>query len=207
MELFYKYFDKFTNMIPSNVLQMIRLGALLAWLIGATLVTYVSWTVGEESAPELGQKLFLSNIKEDIAREQNIHSVGDVVLPDLNDLIRERRQADAARESQAEPSNGQKQKDGSKSELQAEDASPIEPNNPVRSQIEGAHREGPVYQGEGLANPINPQTRNRQQSMPEPEARTKPVDKMKQEEPSAERKSPTKSPASKSPSGQELPFL
>lgn len=145
MDKIYQLFDKFTNMIPGNVQHMIRLGALLAWLILATVATFLSWQSGVDSAPELGQELSLSNIKEEIARKNNLKKTGDIVLPDLNDLIREKRKnlnSDLPQETRHEKDN-----------LIKPEMEKIEPQNPVRSFNDKDKTEGPVFHGE-THNPI-----------------------------------------------------
>ena len=125
MDKVYQLFDKFTNMIPANVIQVIRLGAILAWLILATVATVLSWQSGVEATPELGQALSLSNIKEEIARKNNLKKTGDIVLPDLNDLIRQQH----GEKNQDFPVQSRPEK----SELIDSDSSPIESSNPIRA--------------------------------------------------------------------------
>ena len=87
----YKLFDRFTEMVPPQILQFIRLGALLIWLIIATIVAYMAWQSGAQSAPQMGQELSLATIREKVEREENLRRTGNVILPDLNDLVPERR--------------------------------------------------------------------------------------------------------------------
>ena len=91
MNALYKLFDRFTEMVPPQILQFIRLGALLLWLVIATIVAYVAWQSGAQSAPQMGQELSLATIREKVEREENLRRTGNVILPDLNDLVPERR--------------------------------------------------------------------------------------------------------------------
>ncbi|MBX7058107.1 MAG: hypothetical protein K1X75_08560 [Leptospirales bacterium] len=84
-------FDRLTAGLPPAALQIIRLGALLLWLLGAVVVSYFAWNRGGQSAPQRGQDLSLSEIRERVEREQNLHRTGDLNIPDLNELVPEQR--------------------------------------------------------------------------------------------------------------------
>ncbi len=121
MQQLLKLFDSLTGRIPPNLLQILRLSALLFWLVAATIVAYYAWQRGAGAAPQMGQDLSLSEIKERVEREQNLHRQGDLAIPDLNELIPEERGYESPFER--EPVRA--------ADLAGEDARLIEPENPV----------------------------------------------------------------------------
>ena len=148
MDAVSKLIDRFMNMVPPKVQRLIRLGALLAWVGLAIVLVVISWQKGVDSAPELGQDLSHANIKAKIERENNLRKQGDVVLPDLNDLLREEHAGSHPAE-QAPPRQVQQ------NPLVGEDARPLDGPNPVPSYETRDRAPGTVYQGDGL-QPLAP---------------------------------------------------
>ncbi len=85
----YKMFDKLTEMIPPRIQQFIRLGALLLWLITATVVVFYAWRRGGEEAPQSGQDLSMATIHEKILRAENLKNPSDITIPEISDLAPE----------------------------------------------------------------------------------------------------------------------
>ncbi|MEQ9363315.1 MAG: hypothetical protein RIF32_03675, partial [Leptospirales bacterium] len=138
MDALYKIFDRFSEMIPPQLLPVIRLGAILVWVVLAGIVAILAWGQGSESAPQMGQELSLAEIKARQQREANLQKPQNVRIPDLNELIPERPREPVQYES---PALDRAQPDRADPMLDA-DSRPIEPRNPVHD---------PLYQGESLA--------------------------------------------------------
>ncbi|MCB1326039.1 MAG: hypothetical protein H7A21_17700 [Spirochaetales bacterium] len=130
MNALYKLFDRFTEMVPPQILQFIRLGALLIWLIIATIVAYMAWQSGAQSAPQMGQELSLATIREKVEREENLRRTGNVILPDLNDLVPERRRERSGAFDPESPPRIGLDNPG----LAGEDIEMLEPESPPRSR-------------------------------------------------------------------------
>lgn len=137
MDALYKIFDRFSEMIPPQLLPVIRLGAILVWILFAVVVAILAWQQGSESAPQMGQELSLAEIKARQQREANLKKPQNVRVPDLNELIPERAQEPIRYESPA-PATGERRENS----MLDTDTGLIEPRNPAN---------GPRYQGEGLA--------------------------------------------------------
>ncbi len=88
----FKLFDRLTNMIPPNMQKIIRLGSILAWLILGTLVIFMSWQRGSDSAPQSGQDLSRAVIMERVLREQNLNVPPDTHETDTNELPAENQE-------------------------------------------------------------------------------------------------------------------
>ncbi|MCB1172704.1 MAG: hypothetical protein KDK39_04020 [Leptospiraceae bacterium] len=146
MDTVYKLFDRLTRMIPDNILHMIRLGSLLVWLILATLMVYFAWHSGVQSAPELGQELSLSSIKEELAREQNVKQSGSIVLPDLADLVREKYKGATDSPQADRPSRAEANPFIDSDQRLLENPGPVDSYNRRDTQSQG-----PAYQGETLS--------------------------------------------------------
>lgn len=123
MQQLLKLFDSLTGRIPPNLLQILRLSALLFWLVAATIVAYYAWQRGAGAAPQMGQELSLSEIKERVQREENLHRQGDLAIPDLNELIPEERGYESPFEREPERAL----------DLAGEDSRLMEPENPVNN--------------------------------------------------------------------------
>lgn len=140
MDAFYKLFDRLTEMLPASALRMIRLGALLAWLIAATVVVFFSWQVGSKSVPASGQDLSMAVIREKVAREKNlknppppeISSPEKIIIPDTGEFPQE-SMPDIPYPIQKRGEN------------------PLEGESPefLEKIPQYKVKEGPVYQGEG----------------------------------------------------------
>lgn len=133
-------FDRLTANLPPMVVQVLRLGALLLWLIGAVVVAYLAWNRGSQSAPARGQDLSLSEIRARVEREQNLRRAGDLHIPDLNELVPEERPYRSPYEHE----------DQRAVDLAGEDSRLIEAPNPVNQ----AGRDGPLpFVGENRLSP------------------------------------------------------
>ena len=97
MDAIFKFFDRFTEMIPHSTMQMVRLGAILLWLIMGTIAIFYSWRAGSDSVPSSGQDLSQAGIREKVERERNLQnppgldlrSRESVVIPDTGEFRRE----------------------------------------------------------------------------------------------------------------------
>lgn len=94
MDIVFKFFDQITGKIPPRFMQMIRFGALLIWLIMATVVVFFAWQRGAMEAPQSGQDLSMASIRETLTRAENLNKPPDLTIPDINDLPAEDRFAD-----------------------------------------------------------------------------------------------------------------
>ena len=94
MDVVWKLFDQITASLPPQLLQMIRLGALLVWLIAATIVGFYSWQRGAMEAPQSGQDLSMATIREKITREENLKRPDDITIPELQELTPENELAE-----------------------------------------------------------------------------------------------------------------
>ncbi|MCR9144096.1 MAG: hypothetical protein NXI24_17745 [bacterium] len=137
MDGLYKLFDRFSEMIPAQLLPVIRLAAILVWVLLAGIVAILAWGQGSESAPQMGQELSLAEIKARQQREANLQKPQNVRIPDLNELIPERPREPVQYESPRRADSG----DDRRGLIQS-DSNLIEPRNPA---------DDPLYRGEGLA--------------------------------------------------------
>ncbi len=90
MDALYKMFDRITEMIPGQLLPVIRFGAIGLWAIMAIVVVIISWSQGTESAPQIGQELSIAEMKERQKREENLKDRGEVSIPGLDEILPER---------------------------------------------------------------------------------------------------------------------
>lgn len=86
MDSVFKLIDRLLNSIPPEVQKMVRLGALVVWSILAAITVVWSYRKGMDSAPQTGEDLYLSNIKEKVYRDRMKRNPADITLPDLNEL-------------------------------------------------------------------------------------------------------------------------
>jgi hypothetical protein len=103
----YKIFDRFTEMIPPQLLPILRMAAVLGWAVMAVVVVAMAWQRGGESAPQVGQELSLAEIKARQQREANLKKPQNVRVPDLNELIPQERAAPLQFESQRDRARGE----------------------------------------------------------------------------------------------------
>lgn len=143
MDALYKLFDRFSEMIPPQLLPVIRLAAILVWVVLAGIVAVLAWGQGSESAPQMGQELSLAEIKARQQREANLKKPQSVRIPDLNELIPERSREPIQYESPTLDARRQDSNANTNRMLES-DGELIEPRNPV-SDPRGN------YRGEGLA--------------------------------------------------------
>ena len=129
-------------MIPPQLLPVIRLGAILVWVLFAVIVAVLAWQQGSESAPQVGQELSLAEIKARQQREANLQKPQAVRIPDLNELIPERAEEPLRYEGSDRHRTNLAGDDRSRAGLVGADDNLIEPRNPA---------DGSYYSGEGLA--------------------------------------------------------
>lgn len=121
------FIDGLLERIPHGAVRLIRLGALLFWLILATVVVFYSWSFGSQATPTSGQDLSLTTIREKIEREKNLKNPPDldisdrrnITIPDIGELEREAspvipylptpRRGNELEEKQPSPSGSQSQ--------------------------------------------------------------------------------------------------
>ena len=97
MNAVFKFFDRLTEMIPHGTMQMVRLGAVLVWLILGTIAIFYAWRAGSDSVPPSGQDLSQASIREKVERERNrqnppgldLKTRETVVIPDTGEFRRE----------------------------------------------------------------------------------------------------------------------
>ncbi len=146
MDDLYKLFDRFTEMIPPQLLPVIRLAAILVWVLMAGIVAILAWRQGSESAPQMGQELSLAEIKARQQREANLKKPPAVRVPDLNELLPE-----PALDSSIEEAQDRRESaftDGS------EDPRLLETREDLMRAENPVAEPAPRYAGEGLA-PVN----------------------------------------------------
>ncbi len=96
MDTIFKFFDRLTEQLPHGTVQMIRLGAVLFWLILATIAVFYAWRSGADSVPPSGQDLSQVSIREKVERARNLENPPgldlrgreSVVIPDTGEFRR-----------------------------------------------------------------------------------------------------------------------
>lgn len=121
-----KMLDGLLAKLPPAVIQMIRLGSLLIWLILGTIVAIFAWSTGTRRAPQSGQDLSLVELRERIQREKNEKAGAPVTIPDIGEFVDEER-------SDKMPFKTEKRKEKG---LAGSDNKLIEPENPIRGSGE-----------------------------------------------------------------------
>ena len=89
MQTVFKWIDQFFHSIPEKLARSIRLGFIGVWVLLAGAVSYRACVVGQSEAPQDGQDLQLSRIKEQIAREENRNDAAEIQLPDPDQILPE----------------------------------------------------------------------------------------------------------------------
>jgi len=85
VDALFKLFDSITEKIPLSILLYIRMLAIFAWILAASVAVYVSWNRGASSAPPSGQDTYLSEIKEKETIEKNLKNPPPLAVPSLNE--------------------------------------------------------------------------------------------------------------------------
>lgn len=137
MDIVFKFFDQITDKIPPRILQLVRLSALLIWLVLATIAIFFSWQRGAMEAPQSGQDLSMAAIREKITRQENLQKPPDIVIPQINELPTERRFSDLPYEARQREGRG----------LAGEDDRLREPY-PQQDSMERAPENMPPYLGD-----------------------------------------------------------
>lgn len=75
--------------MPEKLARSIRLGFIGVWVLVAGAISYRACIVGQSEAPQDGQDLQLSRIKEQIVREENRNNAAEIQLPDPDQILPE----------------------------------------------------------------------------------------------------------------------
>jgi len=121
MQKLFALIDRLTEKMPPNVLRMIRLGALLLWVVLGTVIVFFSWRSGQDSTPPQGQDLSIATIRERVQKEENRRRSGDVTVPDLKEFFPETNSPDLPTQTKKQTKPG----------LSGVDDRLIEPQNPI----------------------------------------------------------------------------
>ncbi|MBR33247.1 MAG: hypothetical protein CMN77_18250 [Spirochaetaceae bacterium] len=89
MQTVFKWIDQFFHSMPDKVARSIRLGFIGVWILVAGVVSYRACVVGQSEAPQDGQDLQLSRIKEQIIRDENRNNAPEIQLPDPDQILPE----------------------------------------------------------------------------------------------------------------------
>ncbi|MCB1139566.1 MAG: hypothetical protein KDK25_09230 [Leptospiraceae bacterium] len=89
MQTVFKWIDKFFQSIPEGLARNIRLGSIGLWILLAGFVSYRACVTGQDEAPQMGQDLQLSRIKEQIVRDENRKNAPEIQLPDPDQILPE----------------------------------------------------------------------------------------------------------------------
>ena len=87
MQTVFKWIDQFFHSMPDRLARSIRLGFIGVWILVAGVVSYRSCVMGQSEAPQDGQDLQLSRIKEQIIREENRNNAPEIQLPDPDQIL------------------------------------------------------------------------------------------------------------------------
>jgi hypothetical protein len=90
----FKWIDQFFHSIPEGLARNIRFGLIGLWIVIAGAVSYRACMTGRSEAPQDGQDLQLSRIKEGIVREENRNRASEIQLPDPDQILPERSAID-----------------------------------------------------------------------------------------------------------------
>ncbi|MBI3396776.1 MAG: hypothetical protein HY042_13140 [Spirochaetia bacterium] len=127
MQPLFKFIDSLTARLPPQVLKFVRLSFVLIWLILATVAVLIAWSTGVRKAPQSGQDLSLSDIRERIQKEKNERSYSPVTIPDLGEMTDEERHSHMPFQSRPLKKQG----------LSGEDTKLIEPDNMINGSGSG----------------------------------------------------------------------
>ena len=86
VKIIYKWFDYFTQLIPPEILTIIRGGTLIAWLGFTIYLVTIYWQAGSQAGLKRSKNTPLVQIKEKITRKRNLRQAPHIILPDLEDL-------------------------------------------------------------------------------------------------------------------------
>ncbi len=89
MKFLLEKFDTILNTLPVKVKKIISFVALGIWFFGAIIVVSYAFKKGKENAPIIGEDYFLNDVKDKIQKNQNLKTKTSIILPDLNDLIKQ----------------------------------------------------------------------------------------------------------------------
>ncbi|MFN3604316.1 MAG: hypothetical protein ACK4UJ_06380 [Leptonema sp. (in: bacteria)] len=85
----YAKIDSLLEKLPPNIKKGVVLFAISIWFVSAIFVVLYTYQKGKEKAPYLGEDYFLEEVKEKIQKNQNLKKKSAIILPDLNDLIKQ----------------------------------------------------------------------------------------------------------------------
>ncbi len=87
---FFKKIDEVLNSIPYKIRKIIIFFSFGVWIFLAIMVAFFSFRKGKESAPIIGEDLYLSEFKEKLQQNKNLKkSTNSLILPDINELVKE----------------------------------------------------------------------------------------------------------------------
>jgi hypothetical protein len=130
--------DRMLHAIPPNVQKMVRLGVLAVWGVLVIFVVIWSFRAGSDSAPQTGDDMYLSNIKEKVYRDRMKRDPADVTLPDLNELSKEEVAPLSVYEPESTPPRGEESSpEISPLPMKGEDDDVIFPEKGVRPERRG----------------------------------------------------------------------
>lgn len=89
VQAIFKWIDKLFQSIPESLARNIRLGFIGVWVLLAGVVSYRACVTGQDEAPQTGQDLQLSRVKEQIVREENRSNAPAIQLPDPDQILPE----------------------------------------------------------------------------------------------------------------------
>lgn len=81
--------DKLIEKLPIKLKKLVTLSAIGIWFLGAIIVVFFTFKKGKENAPLIGEDYFLNDVKDKIQKNQNLKTKTSIILPDLNDLIKQ----------------------------------------------------------------------------------------------------------------------
>lgn len=130
--------DRMLHAVPPDVQKMVRLGALAVWGVLVIFVVIWSFRAGSDSAPQTGDDLYLSNIKEKVYRDRMKRNPADVTLPDLNELSKQEVAPLSVYEPESNPPRGDEPSpEISPLPMKGEDGGVIFPEKGVRPERRG----------------------------------------------------------------------
>lgn len=95
MQTIFKWIDRFFHSIPEGLARNIRFGAIGLWAVAALGVSYRACVSGQAQAPQQGQDLQMSGVKENIVKEENRKNGPRVQLPDPDQILPEKAAMDS----------------------------------------------------------------------------------------------------------------
>lgn len=89
MKQIYEFIDKILERIPEKVRRIINFSAISIWILAAVMSIIITYQKGKKESPIVGEDYFLKDLQEKIQKNQNLKKNPTILLPDLNDLVKE----------------------------------------------------------------------------------------------------------------------